>query len=141
MAVRKKASRKKAAPRSRGTVRKSSTRATRSTRSAGTTTRLGRKAPTKSEIFGIIAESTELSKRDVRNVFDSLSDLAGRVLAKGAGQFTIPGLCKLVVKTTPARKARKGINPFTGEEMMFKAKPKSKTVRARAVKALKDSVV
>jgi nucleoid DNA-binding protein len=119
MAARKKAAAKKAAP--KATV--------------------GKKAPTKSEIFGIIAERTELSKRDVRNVFDSLTELAGRVLAKGAGQFTVPGLCKLVVKTTPARKARKGINPFTGEEMTFKAKPKSKTVRARAVKALKDSVV
>jgi nucleoid DNA-binding protein len=100
-----------------------------------------RKAPTKSEIFSIIAEKTELSKKDVRNVFCELTELAGRTLAKGPGQFTIPGLCKLVVKTTPARKARKGTNPFTGEEMTFKAKPKSKTVRARAVKALKDTVV
>jgi nucleoid DNA-binding protein len=101
----------------------------------------GKKSPTKSEIFSIIAERTELSKKDVRNVFSELTDLAGRTLSKGPGQFTIPGLCKLVVKSTPARKARKGINPFTGEEMMFKAKPKSKTVRARAVKALKDMVV
>jgi nucleoid DNA-binding protein len=131
MAVRKKASRKKAAPRAR--AKSAARKPARAT--------LGKKAPTKTEIFGIIADHTELSKRDVRNVFDTLSELAGRVLAKGAGQFTIPGLCKLVVKTTPARKARKGVNPFTGEEMMFKAKPKSKTVRARAVKALKDSVV
>ena len=52
----------------------------------------------------------------------------------------MPGLCKMVVKKKPATKARKGINPFTGEEMMFKAKPASKTVRVRPLKNLKEMV-
>jgi nucleoid DNA-binding protein len=56
------------------------------------------------------------------------------------GTFTIPGLLKLRVVKKPAKKARKGINPFTGEEMMFKAKPASRAVKALALKGLKDMV-
>jgi len=56
------------------------------------------------------------------------------------GMFSIPGLLKLRVVKKPARKARKGVNPFTGEEMMFKAKPASKAVKATTLKALKDMV-
>ena len=56
------------------------------------------------------------------------------------GIFTVPGLMKLRVVKKPATKARKGINPFTGEEMMFKAKPASKTVKVAALKGLKDMV-
>ena len=54
--------------------------------------------------------------------------------------FTIPGLVKLTVRKKPAVKARKGVNPFTGEEMMFKAKPASKVVKAVPLKAVKDMV-
>ena len=57
-----------------------------------------------------------------------------------AGMFTVPGLLKMRVVKKPARKARKGVNPFTGEEMMFKAKPASKTVKVAALKGLKDMV-
>jgi len=75
-------------------------------------------------------------------VFAALKEITQKNLAaRGPGQFTVPGICKLVVRTKPARKARKGTNPFTGEPMMFKAKPKSKVVRARPVKAIKDRVV
>ncbi len=96
---------------------------------------------TKSEIYNQLSEITDLARKDIRGIFDELSGLAEKHLAgRGPGQFTIPGLCKMTVKVRPARKARKGINPFTGEEMMFKAKPKSKTVRIRPVKALKDLV-
>jgi len=99
------------------------------------------KAMTKSEIFNHLSEQTELSRKHIRGIFEELSGLAQQHLAgRGPGQFTIPGLCKMTVKVRPARKARKGVNPFTGEEMMFKAKPKSKTVRIRPVKALKDIV-
>lgn len=100
-----------------------------------------KKAMTKSEVFAHLAERSELSKKGVRTVFEELSALAGAHLSpRGPGQFTVPGLCKIAVKIRPARKARKGVNPFTGEEMTFKAKPKSKTVRIRPVKALKDMV-
>ena len=60
-------------------------------------------------------------------------------MKKGAaGEFTVPGLMKLMVKSKPATKARKGVNPFTGEEMMFKAKPARRTVKVRPLKKLKE---
>ncbi|MEZ6194002.1 MAG: HU family DNA-binding protein [Phycisphaerales bacterium] len=99
----------------------------------------GSKAPTKSEIFSAIAEKTELAKRDVAAVFEELQPIIKKSL-KSNGIFTMPGLCKMVVKKKPATKARKGINPFTGEEMMFKAKPASKAVRIRPLKNLKEMV-
>ena len=100
------------------------------------------KPPTKSEIYTRIAEDTGLTKKDVSAVFDSLShqikkNLGGR---SAPGVFTIPGLLKMRVVKKPATKARKGVNPFTGEEMMFKAKPASKTVKVAALKGLKDMV-
>lgn len=101
-----------------------------------------KKPPTKSEIYSKIAEDTGLTKKDVAAVFDSLSgqikkNLGGR---GSAGVFTVPGLMKLKVVKKPARKARMGINPFTKEEVMFKAKPASKSVKVLALKGLKDMV-
>ncbi len=98
------------------------------------------KAPTKSQIYSTIAEKTELTRKQVAAVFDELSALAKKNLRGSVGQFTVPGLCKMVVKKRPATKARKGINPFTGEEQVFKAKPARKTVRIRPLKAVKDMV-
>ena len=100
------------------------------------------KSPTKSEIYTSIAEDTGLTKKDVAAVFDSLQgqikkSLAGR---NGSGLFTLPGLLKMRVVKKPATKAREGVNPFTGEKMMFKAKPASKTVKVAALKGLKDMV-
>ena len=95
------------------------------------------KAPTKSEVYGNIAEKTDLTRKQVSSVFDELQNQIKKSL-KGNGVFTVPGLCKMTVKKKPATKARKGINPFTGEEQMFKAKPASKTVRIRPMKNLKD---
>jgi len=97
------------------------------------------KAPTKSQIFGAIADKTELTRKQVAAVFDELSAQAKKSL-RGYSQFTVPGLAKMVVKKRPATKARKGINPFTGEETMFKAKPARKTVRIRPLKNVKDMV-
>jgi nucleoid DNA-binding protein len=101
-----------------------------------------KKPPTKSEIYARIADDTGLTKKDVAAVFDSLSsqikkNLGGR---SAPGLFTVPGLLKMRVVKKPATKARKGTNPFTGEEMMFKAKPASKTVKVAALKGLKDMV-
>jgi nucleoid DNA-binding protein len=64
----------------------------------------------------------------------------GYAALKSDGSFILPGWAKFVVKTTKARKAGKGINPFTKEPCMIKAKPAGKTVRARAVKAVKTVV-
>ena len=101
-----------------------------------------KKPPTKTEIYAKIVDDTGLTRKDVVAVFESLSsqiqkNLGGR---GGPGMFSIPGLLKLRVVKKPARKARKGINPFTGEEMMFKAKPATKVVKATVLKGLKDMV-
>ena len=101
-----------------------------------------KKPPTKSEIYAKIVDDTGLNRKDVAAVFESLSGQIKKNLGcRGApGTFTIPGLLKLRVVKKPAKKARKGINPFTGEEMMFKAKPASRAVKALALKGLKDMV-
>ena len=94
---------------------------------------------TKSEILASIAETTELSRKQVASVFEALSDLIKRnVGKKGPGMFVVPGLMKIVVIQKPATKARKGINPFTKQEQMFKAKPARKVIKVRPMKALKD---
>ncbi len=98
-----------------------------------------KKAPTKTEVYGSIADSTGLTKKDVSSVFDALGTEIKKSLGRtGAKAFTIPGLCKITVIHKPATKARKGINPFTGEEAMFKAKPARNVVKVRPLKNLKD---
>ena len=94
---------------------------------------------TKSQLIEKIATATELTKKDVKGVFDSLATLGYKELKK-TGAFTVPGFAKFVVVKKPATKARKGTNPFTGEPTTFKAKPARKVVRARPVKAAKDAV-
>lgn len=101
-----------------------------------------KQAYTKSQIMTYLAECTELTKKDVSNLLEALSHLMQHHLkAKGGpGEFTIPGLMKCVVKRKPATKARKGINPFTGEPMTFKAKPARNIVKVRPLKKLKEMV-
>ena len=101
-----------------------------------------KKPPTKTEIYAKIVEDTGLTRKDVVAVFESLSSQIQKNLGgRGApGIFSIPGLLKLRVVKKPARKARMGVNPFTGEEMMFKAKPATKVVKATILKGLKDMV-
>jgi nucleoid DNA-binding protein len=97
------------------------------------------KHATKSEIYSGIAESTELSRKQVASVFEALADQVSKnVGKKGPGIFVIPGLAKITVITKPATKARKGINPFTKQEQVFKAKPARKVIKIRPLKALKD---
>ncbi len=97
------------------------------------------KPPTKSEVFTHISEDTGLTKKEVGAVFESLEKIIKKSL-KGPGLFNVPGLMKVKVVKKPATKARKGINPFTGEEMMFKAKPARKAVKVLPLKGLKDMV-
>ena len=98
-------------------------------------------AMTKSQLMTSIAESTKLPKKSVAAVVESLCEHIVRHLKpKGAGKFTLPGTAKFTGVNKPARKARKGVNPFTGEEIMIKAKPASRGVRIRPLKALKDQV-
>ena len=99
------------------------------------------KPMSKTEILNALAESTELSKKQVASVLEGLSGLIGESLGKkGPGVFNMPGLMKITVVRKPATKARPGINPFTGEETIFKAKPARNVVKIRPLKALKDMV-
>lgn len=96
---------------------------------------------TKSQILGTISDDTGVAKKDVAAVFGSLESIIhGHVRKRGAGIFTLPGLLKIKVVRKPATKARKGINPFTGEETMFKAKPARNVAKVQALKALKGMV-
>ena len=96
---------------------------------------------TKSEILTSIAENTELSRKQVASVFDAMAGLIDKSVGKkGPGMFVVPGLMKITVIQKPATKARKGINPFTKQEQMFKAKPARKVIKVRPLKALKDMV-
>ena len=100
-----------------------------------------KKPPTKSEILNHISDDTELSRKQVSAVLDSLAGLIEKnVKARGPGFFNLPGLLKIKVIKKPATKARKGINPFTGEEAVFKAKPARKVVKVLPLKGLKDMV-
>ena len=98
-----------------------------------------KKAPTKSEVFANIAEQTDLPKKKVAEVMDALGSEMQKSLKKN-GVFNLVGLAKMTVVKKPATKARKGKNPFTGEETMFKAKPASKNVRIRPLKNLKEMI-
>ena len=93
----------------------------------------------KTQILDHIAADTGLARKQVASVLDSLGEIiAGHLDKKGAGEFVLPGLLKISTIKKPAVKARKGINPFTKEEVMFKAKPASVAVKVRPLKALKD---
>jgi nucleoid DNA-binding protein len=94
---------------------------------------------TKSQIIASLAESTDLSKKQIGSVMDEMHTLMERSIKKRAiGEFTVPGMFKITTVKKPARKARKGINPFTGEATVFKAKPASIAVKIRPLKKLKE---
>ncbi|MCX5661258.1 MAG: HU family DNA-binding protein [Planctomycetota bacterium] len=102
---------------------------------------MAKKAATKSEIYSSISGATGLTRKQVASVFDSLTgEIKNAMGKKGPGLFTVPGLMKITSIHKPATKARKGINPFTKEEVMFKAKPARNVVKVRPLKSLKDFV-
>ena len=99
------------------------------------------KAMTKSEVMGSLADSTGLQKKEIAAVFADLGGLIGQQLGRrGPGTFTVPGLMKIRVVRKPATKEREGVNPFTGEQAIFKAKPARNVVKVTALKGLKDMV-
>lgn len=99
------------------------------------------KVRTKGEVYTNIADNTGLTRKQVASVFDALCGMMGQDLGKSGPEiFALPGLAKFTVVHKPATKARKGINPFTGEETMFKAKPARNVVKVRALKGVKDMV-
>jgi len=97
---------------------------------------------TKTQIQDQIAECTGLARKQVAAVLDCLGDVIEAHVKKNAvGEFVLPGLLKISTVRKPATKAHKGINPFTKEEVMFKAKPASTSVKVRPLKKLKDMVI
>lgn len=99
------------------------------------------KPMSKSEIVSGIADAAGLTRKQVSSVFEAMAGQIKKSLGRsGPGAYIVPGLMKLVVVRKPATEARKGINPFTGEETMFKAKPARNVVKIRPLKNLKDMV-
>ena len=94
---------------------------------------------TKSQVMTYLAGQAGISKKQAVDVYEALTGLVA-VHLKSKKAFTFPGLAKCVVNRKPATKARKGVNPFTGEPTVFKAKPARNVVKVRALKALKDMV-
>jgi nucleoid DNA-binding protein len=95
---------------------------------------------TKSEILVRLAKRTELSRKQVAAVLEDLSGLIAAAMYKkgGTGIFVLPGLLKITVVEKPATPERRGINPFTKQEQVFKAKPARRVVKVRPLKKLKD---
>lgn len=94
---------------------------------------------TKSGIVSELADKTGVTKKQVGSVLDELAVLIERhVKPRSTGKFVLPGLMKVEVKKKPATKARKGVNPFTGEATVFKAKPARRLVKVRPLKKLKE---
>ena len=99
------------------------------------------KAATKTAMFQSLADSTELTKKQVAAVFDGLVKfIEDQVGKKGPGLVTVPGLLKIKRVEKPATKPRQGRNPQTGEAITIKAKPKRTVVKAYPLKALKEMV-
>jgi DNA-binding protein HU-beta len=101
-----------------------------------------KKPLSKSAILEAVTETVgeEVSRKQVKQVVETLVEVGHQELKKN-GIFVLPGFAKFVVVKKPAKPARVGINPFTKEKQKFAAKPASKGVRARPVKAIKDAVI
>lgn len=96
-------------------------------------------ARTKSGVLNAMADATGMRRKEVATLMSALAALIANDMAK-TGTFTLPGLAKMSVVKKAATKERKGINPFTKEPAIFKAKPARKLVKIRPLKALKDMV-
>jgi nucleoid DNA-binding protein len=102
---------------------------------------MAKKRLTKSEYVAILAKKSGLEKKQVLALLVAQNEVVYKELSKGgAGEVVLPGLIKLVTVKKPAVPQREGINPFTGQPAIFKAKPASKVVKARPVKQLKDAI-
>jgi len=100
-----------------------------------------KKPRSKGELFTILSEQTQLTKKQVASVFESLTGVFTADLSKnGPRILNVPGLMKVYVRRVPAKPAREGVNPRTGEKMMYKAKPARDVVKVRALKLLKAMV-
>jgi nucleoid DNA-binding protein len=99
------------------------------------------KPRSKGDFYTTIADATQLSRKQIGQVFETMGRIISVDLSKqGSGVCNVAGLMKVMVVRKPATKARKGINPFTKQEVMFKAKPARNVVKIRPLKTLKSMV-
>lgn len=102
---------------------------------------MAKKRMTKSQFVATLSEKSGLTKKQATSVLDTINAIVAEQLGKrGPGEVLIPGLLKLIVVDKPATRQHKGINPFTKEPMIYKAKAASKVIRVRPLKALKDAI-
>jgi len=136
----KKAPARKAASKKK-TTKKSAKKAATGAHKPARITAAKDKPRSKSEVLGVISDHVGITKKEAAQVFDVMGDMMEQDLKKtSCGVFNVPGMMKVMVQRKPATKARKGINPFTGEETVFKAKPARNVVKVRPLKGLKDRV-
>jgi nucleoid DNA-binding protein len=128
-------------------VAKKSTAAAKSKKTSSKAKSSSRRLPkietayTRTELYAELAEKTELPKKTVVNFLSELEIIMAAHLKKGGPEtFALPGMFKVSVKKVAAKKARKGINPFTGEKTTFKAKPASKRVKIKPLEKIKSMV-
>ncbi len=110
-------------------------------KAAATGDKMSAKPATKGEVYTKLAAKSGLTKKQISDVFAALTEMIGGELGKkGPGIFVVPGLLKLKVVRKPATKAKTGINPFTKQPMVYKAKPARNVVKALPLKSLKAMV-
>merc|ERR1719486_675991 len=96
-------------------------------------------AMTATAAYSSVAEKVGLKSKDVKSAVEGIMDVAAAEMKKN-GSFKLAGMLKLKLKKKPATPARKGVNPFTKEPCVFKAKPASKTVKVIAMKKIKEAI-
>merc|ERR1719326_831307 len=96
-------------------------------------------AMTSAGAYASVVETTGLKPKDVKGAVEGLLAVAADQLKKN-GSFKVAGVLNLKLKSKPAQPARKGVNPFTKEPCVFKARPASKTVKGYPMKKFKESV-
>lgn len=96
---------------------------------------------TKQKLLQFLSKKTGLTKKNVNSVLkEILSAIRESMRENGPEKFTLPGIFKITTKNIPAQEEKIGINPFTKEQMTFKAKPATKKIKIKALKDLKDLV-
>jgi nucleoid DNA-binding protein len=94
----------------------------------------------KSALIHHLAGTSGAAAKDVRAVVAALEEtIRASISKKGPRTFVLPGILKITAVAVPAKKERKGVNPFTGEPTTFKAKPATVKVKVRPMKKLKDA--
>jgi nucleoid DNA-binding protein len=102
---------------------------------------MAKKRMTKTEFVAALSKKSGLTKKQAASALDTINVIIAEQLGKrGPGEVLIPDLLKLYVVAKPATHQHNGVNPFTKQPMVYKAKPASKVIKVRPLKALKDSV-